>query len=75
MNWGSYNATQIGLPASLVNQFEEPHRFPYITASNYKSLGESGSNIWFAPSTNLALRPRVADPRPPQYSRSGSTSV
>ena len=39
-------AQAIGLPASLVNQFEEPFRFPYITASNYQYLGESSSNIW-----------------------------
>src|SRR5206468_8416427 len=44
-------AQAIGLPASLVNQFEEPFRFPYITASNYQYMGESSSNIWYAPST------------------------
>ena len=50
----------IGLPASLVNQFEEPGRFPYITASNYQYFGESSSNIWYAPSTNLSFAPTLA---------------
>ena len=59
-NYGTNNATQIGLPASLVNQFPEPRRFPYMTASNYQSLGESGSNIWFAPSTNISFAPTVS---------------
>lgn len=59
-NYGTNNATQIGLPASLVNQFPEPRRFPYITASNYTSLGESGSNIWFAPSTNISFSPTLS---------------
>jgi hypothetical protein len=59
-NYGTNNATQIGLPASLVNQFPEPRRFPYLTASNYQTLGESGSNIWFAPSTTLSLAPTLS---------------
>ncbi len=60
-NYGpSSGAINIGLPASLVNQFEEPGRFPYITASNYQSLGESSSNIWYAPSSNWAVAPTVA---------------
>jgi len=49
MNWGSYNATAIGWSQSLVNQLQEPNRFPYITASSYKSIGSSSSNIWLAP--------------------------
>ena len=53
-------ATAIGLPASLVNQFEEPSRFPYVTLANYTYLGESGSNIWFAPSTNWSISPTLA---------------
>jgi hypothetical protein len=59
-NYGANNATQIGLPASLVNQFPEPRRFPYITASNYQTLGESSSNIWFAPSTTLSFAPTLS---------------
>jgi hypothetical protein len=59
-NYGTNNATQIGLPASLVNQFPEPRRFPYLTAANYQTLGESGSNIWFAPSTNISLAPTLS---------------
>ena len=53
-------AEALGLPASLVSQFEEPSRFPYITAANYQYLGESSSNIWYAPSTNLSFAPTVA---------------
>jgi hypothetical protein len=57
MNWGSYNATVIGWPQSLLNQFEEPNRFPYITITNYKSIGSSSSNIWQAPTTTIAVAP------------------
>ena len=53
-------AAALRLPASLVNQFEEPSRFPYITASNYQYLGESSSNIWFAPSTNWSIAPTIS---------------
>ena len=56
----SGGATVVGLPASLVNKFEEPTRIPYFTLSNYQTLGESSSNIWFAPSTNWSLAPTVA---------------
>jgi hypothetical protein len=56
----SSGAINIGLPASLVNQFEEPGRFPYITATNYQTLGESSSNIWFAPSSNWGFAPTLA---------------
>ena len=60
-NYGPANGAEaIGLPASLVSQFETPGRFPYITASNYQYLGESSSNIWYAPSTNLAFEPTLA---------------
>jgi Carboxypeptidase regulatory-like domain/TonB-dependent Receptor Plug Domain len=59
--YGAANGAEaIGLPASLVSQFETPGRFPYITASNYQYLGESSSNIWYAPSTNLALSPTLS---------------
>jgi hypothetical protein len=59
-NFGPNNATVVGLPSSLVNQFPEPGRFPYFTLANYQYLGESSSNIWFAPSTNWAIQPTVA---------------
>ncbi|MEO7143091.1 MAG: TonB-dependent receptor, partial [Bryobacteraceae bacterium] len=59
-NYGSYNATAIGWPASLVSQFPEPRRFPYFTLSNYQSLGSSGSNIWLAPTTTISLQPSIA---------------
>ena len=64
----STGAQAIGLPASLVNQFEEPSRFPYITASNYQYLGESGSNIWYAPSTNWSLARTWPRPAPRRWS-------
>jgi len=56
-NMGSYNATVIGWPESLVKQFEEPGRFPYITVNSYKSIGSSASNIWLAPTTTIAIAP------------------
>jgi hypothetical protein len=60
-NYGaSSGAINIGLPASLVSRFEEPGRFPYVTATNYQSLGESSSNIWYAPSSNWSLAPTLA---------------
>lgn len=60
-SYGPANGAEaIGLPASLVNQFEEPGRFPYITAANYQYIGESSSNIWYAPSTNLSFAPTAA---------------
>ena len=64
-------AQAIGLPASLVSQFEEPFRFPYITASNYQYLGESGSNIWYAPSTNWGLAATLSLTRGRHYIRTG----
>src|SRR5258708_11021200 len=45
--WGQFNGTQLGLPAATVKQFQEPQRFPYVTATNYQYLGESSGNIWF----------------------------
>ncbi len=71
----TYNATtgavNLGLPASLVNQFEEPGRFPYITAANYQYLGESSSNIWFAPSTNWSIGPTISLVRGRHYIKGG----
>lgn len=58
-DYGSFNGTQIGLPQSLVNEFTEPHRFPYITATSYQTLGNSSSNIWYAPTTAIALAPTL----------------
>jgi len=59
LNYGAYNGTAIGLPASLVDQFEEPNRFPYITASNYQYMGSSSSNIWLAPTSTIAVAPTL----------------
>src|SRR5260370_1424834 len=57
MNWGSYNATVIGWPQRLVDQFEEPNRFPYLTLNSFKSIGSSSSNIWLAPTPTIAVAP------------------
>ncbi len=59
-NYGSNNGTVIGWPQSLVSQFPESGRFPYFTLANYQTLGESSSNIWFAPTTTWSLQPNVA---------------
>ncbi|MDQ2900656.1 MAG: Plug and carboxypeptidase regulatory-like domain-containing protein, partial [Acidobacteriota bacterium] len=59
-NWGSNTGTAIGWPQSLVGQFPEPNRFPYFTLANYKSLGESASNIWLAPTTTISFQPTFA---------------
>jgi hypothetical protein len=59
-NAGTNNATAVGWPASLVAQFPEPGHFPYFTLANYQSLGESSSNVWFAPTTTIALQPNIA---------------
>ena len=59
LNYGSYNGTAIGLPASLVNSFEEPNRFPYITASNYQYVGSSSTNILWCPTATIALAPTL----------------
>ena len=67
----STGAQALGLPASLVNHFEEPSRFPYITASNYQYMGESSSNIWYAPSTNWSLAPTISLVRGRQYIKAG----
>ena len=56
-NWGAFNGTQIGLPSATVAQFQEPQRFPYVTATSYQYLGESSGNIWFAPTTALTAAP------------------
>ncbi|HEY3840719.1 MAG TPA: carboxypeptidase regulatory-like domain-containing protein, partial [Bryobacteraceae bacterium] len=67
----STGAQTLGLPASLVNQFEEPSRFPYITAANYQYMGESSSNIWYAPSTNWSLAPTLTTVRGRHYIKAG----
>ncbi len=59
-NFGPNNGTVIGWPQSLVSEFPEPGRFPYFTLANYQSLGESGSNVWFAPTTTISLQPNIA---------------
>ena len=57
--WGQFNNTQLGLPSSTVSQYQDPRRFPYVTATNYQYLGESSGNIWFAPTTALTGEPTI----------------
>ena len=57
--WGQFDGTQLGLPATTVKQFQEPQRFPYVTATSYQYLGESSGNIWFAPTTALTGEPTL----------------
>ncbi len=58
-NYGSFDGTQIGLPASTVAQFQQPGRFPYVTVSGYQYLGNSAGNIDFAPTTALTAEPTI----------------
>jgi hypothetical protein len=73
LTYGQFNATQIGMPASQVNQFQEKPRFPQIvfttapqstsafpnstSSTPYQYLGESSGNIYFAPTTALTASP------------------
>ncbi len=73
--YGSFDATQIGMPASQVNQFQEKPRFPQIvfstapqsssafpnstTSTPYQYLGNSSGNTYFAPTTVLTAEPTV----------------
>ncbi len=84
-DYGSFDATQIGLPAATVNQFQEKPRFPYITltaspASNfpnsggnaqYQYMGNSSGNIYFAPTTAITAAPTVIYTRGRQTFKSG----
>ena len=58
-NWGSYDATVLGWPKSLVSQFPEPNRFPYLNINSYKALGSSVNNVWLAPTTTFAVAPSI----------------
>jgi hypothetical protein len=58
-NYGSYHATAIGFPQSLINQFEEPNRFPYISPSSYAYVGSSASNILWCPTATIAIAPTL----------------
>jgi hypothetical protein len=57
--YGTFNGTQIGLPASTVSQFQSPSRFPYVTVSGYQYLGSSSGNIDFAPTTAITAEPTL----------------
>jgi Carboxypeptidase regulatory-like domain len=84
-NYGSFDATQIGMPAATVDQFQEKSRFPYITLSvspannfpssggsaQYQYLGESSGNIYFAPTTAITGSPTVIYTRGHQTIKAG----
>jgi hypothetical protein len=84
-NYGSFNATQIGMPAGTVNQFQEKPRFPYITltaspttnfptssgTAQYQYMGESSGNIYFAPTTAITAAPTVIYTKGRQTIRTG----
>jgi hypothetical protein len=84
-NYGSFNATQIGMPASTVNQFQEKARFPYIALTSslvstfpnsggtaqYQYMGESSGNIYFAPTTTLTGAPSIIWTKGRQTIRTG----
>ncbi|MFL6448588.1 MAG: carboxypeptidase regulatory-like domain-containing protein [Bryobacteraceae bacterium] len=59
-NWGSYNASVIGFPQSLIDQLQEPNRFPSFTINSYKNLGPSSGNIWYTGNTTIALQPTLS---------------
>ena len=59
-NWGSYNASVVGLPQSFINQLQEPDRFPSFTINSYKNLGPSSGNIWYTGNTTIALQPTLS---------------
>src|SRR3954447_3852405 len=59
-NWGSYNASVIGFPQSLIDQLQEPNRFPTFTINSYKNLGPSSGNIWYTGNTTIALQPTLS---------------
>jgi hypothetical protein len=74
-NYGSFNLTQVGVPAATVAMLQEKARFPYITmtaspiaaasfpnssgTAQYQYLGESSGNIYFAPTTGITGNPTV----------------
>jgi hypothetical protein len=69
--YGQFDATQIGQPASQVNQFQEKPRFPFVSLTStsnanfptsggqYQYLGLSNQNIYFAPTTAVSGSPNV----------------
>jgi len=69
--YGQFDATQIGQPASQVNQFQEKPRFPFVSLTStsntnfptsggqYQYLGLSNQNIYFAPTTAVSGSPTV----------------
>jgi hypothetical protein len=59
-NYGAFDASEIGWPQSLTTKLPAPQRFPYITATGYyQYLGNSSSNIWWAPTTAINLAPTL----------------
>jgi hypothetical protein len=58
--WGSYDASVIGFPQSLIDQLQEPNRFPTFTINSYKNLGPSSGNIWYTGNTLIAIQPTLS---------------
>ena len=58
-NWGAFNSTQLGLPSATVAQFQEPQRFPYVTATSFSYIGSSSGNIEFEPTTAITGAPTL----------------
>jgi hypothetical protein len=85
--YGKFDATQIGMPASQVNQFQEAPRFPQIvfstapqssssfpnstTTTPYEYLGNSSGNTYFAPTTALTAEPTLIWSRGHQSIKTG----
>lgn len=86
-NYGSFDLTQVGVPAAQVAQFQEKSRFPYITMTQapiaaasfpnssgtpqYQYLGESSGNIYFAPTTAINAEPTLIWTKGKQSIKSG----
>jgi hypothetical protein len=58
-NYGSFNGTQIGWSQSFVDELPNSARFPYIVPTSYQTLGNSASNIWWAPTNTITLAPTI----------------
>ncbi len=58
--WGDYNASVVGFPQSLINQLQEPNRFPTFTINSYKNLGSSSGNVWYTGNTLIAIQPTLS---------------
>lgn len=57
--YGTYNGTTIGWPQSLVSRFGEPNLMPRISMDQYKVMGPGSGNVWYVPTTTLAIAPTL----------------